>query len=69
MQPTCPRCDGFIPNNEQPGAYPGALSRTDNQTEICSACGQAEAMEQFANNLMPQSEWAAFTQFESGDAE
>jgi hypothetical protein len=39
----CPRCLGFIPSNERPGAYPGALSRVDNETEICSACGMEEA--------------------------
>jgi hypothetical protein len=42
----CPRCTGSIPNNETPGAYPGALSRTDNKTEICSECGTQEAFEQ-----------------------
>lgn len=47
-KPICPRCGSFIPNDEQPGAYPGALSRTDNFTEVCSACGSREAMEQFA---------------------
>lgn len=40
----CPRCAGFIPSNEQPGEYPGALSRADNKTEICSACGTEEAL-------------------------
>jgi len=40
----CPICDGAIPNNENPGAYPGALSRFDNETYVCSACGQAEAL-------------------------
>lgn len=43
----CPICSGFIPNNETPGAYPGALSRRDNATEICSACGTEEALEDF----------------------
>jgi hypothetical protein len=42
--PVCPTCGGYIPNNYTPGAYPGALSRKDNQTEICSACGTAEAL-------------------------
>ena len=42
--PVCPTCGGYIPNNDTPGAYPGALSRKDNLTEICSACGTAEAM-------------------------
>jgi len=41
----CPSCNGFIPNNETPGAYPGAISRKDNKTEICSACGVEEAVQ------------------------
>lgn len=45
--PFCPRCGGYITNNETPGAYPGALSRIDNQTEICSACGEDEALEEY----------------------
>lgn len=40
----CPRCLGAIPNNDQPGAYMGALSRVDNHSEICSPCGVEEAM-------------------------
>lgn len=40
----CPNCGGFIPNDETPGAYRGALSRKDNKTEICSACGTNEAL-------------------------
>lgn len=43
--PVCPACGGYIPNNDTPGAYPGALSRRDNETEICSECGQREAFE------------------------
>jgi hypothetical protein len=27
--------------------YPGAISRKDNKTEICSQCGEDEAMEDF----------------------
>ncbi len=46
--PVCPSCNGYIPNNETPGAYPGALSRKDNLTEICSACGVHEALRAFA---------------------
>lgn len=52
-RPTCPRCTGAIPNNAQPGAYPGALSRVDNETEICSSCGTEEAMFQFTNPGVP----------------
>ena len=43
----CPRCLGLIPNAEFAGMYPGALSRTDNKTEICSDCGNMEAIEDF----------------------
>lgn len=42
--PVCPICLGYIPNNLAPGAYPGAISRIDNETEICSECGQKEAI-------------------------
>lgn len=45
----CPRCGGGIPNSATPGAYPGALSRLDNKTYVCSDCGAAEAMWQFAH--------------------
>lgn len=44
--PKCPRCGGYIPNDVTPGEYPGALSRWDNRTEVCSACGTEEAMMQ-----------------------
>jgi hypothetical protein len=40
----CPRCVGFIPSNERPGEYMGAISRIDNTTEICSECGTEEAL-------------------------
>lgn len=44
----CPRCNNnFIPCNAAPGAYTGALSRADNKTEICSTCGEDEAMKDF----------------------
>jgi hypothetical protein len=36
----CPRCLGKMEG------FP-ALSRTDNKTDICSPCGQTEAMEAF----------------------
>lgn len=42
----CPRCQfNWIPSNAHPGKYPGAISRADNKTEICSDCGTAEAMQ------------------------
>ena len=37
---TCPSCGGVLP-----AGYPAALSRRDGKTEICSACGTLEAME------------------------
>lgn len=40
----CRRCGGGVPNDERAGEYPGALSRLDNQTYICSRCGEEEAM-------------------------
>ena len=54
----CPRCGGFIPNNKTPGAYPGALSRTDNSTYVCSECGRIEAAEDAGGHgAMPQFYW------------
>lgn len=47
MPEKCPRCGGGIPSDEREGEYPGALSRVDNETEICSKCGRAEGMWQF----------------------
>ena len=66
VYPTCPRCSGPIPNATDLGGYPGALSRTDNATEICSDCGTREAMEQMTGPqyLTPQSEWIAFREFD-----
>ena len=47
-----------MPNTEYKGQYPGALSRTDNETEICSDCGTNEALENtFGRGPIPQSEW------------
>ncbi len=41
----------------QRGAYPGALSRTDNVTEICSNCGTMEAIAQIGAVMQSQHEW------------
>jgi hypothetical protein len=49
---TCPGCGGGIPNNETPGLYPGAISRYDNRTEICSSCGTNEAMADWQGGLI-----------------
>lgn len=40
----CPRC------NQNFTEYP-ALSRRDNKTEICSKCGQEEAMFDYAHSM------------------
>jgi hypothetical protein len=45
--PICPICGHLVPNDSQPGEYPGAMSRVDNRTEICSDCGTREAMLDF----------------------
>jgi len=47
----CPRCGGGVPNDQHPGEYPGALSRYDNETYVCSSCGSAEAM--MGGHLIP----------------
>lgn len=52
----CPRCDGCIPCNARPGAYPGALSRADNATYICSDCGAEEA----TTLLAPVEQWPVY---------
>lgn len=65
---TCPRCieHRWIPNNDKPGAYPGAISRADNATEICSACGEDEALKDyFDGGCEPLSEWPVTLQFTS----
>jgi hypothetical protein len=49
----CPRCGGGVPNDATPGAYPGALSRVDNATYICSTCGSDEGMFNFVNPTLP----------------
>lgn len=50
----CPRCD----DHYLPIGYPGALSRVDNITEICSICGTDEGITQhFAGFLAPINEW------------
>lgn len=39
----CPKCNKII------NGY-SAISRRDNETEICSECGQLEALEDFFKN-------------------
>jgi len=47
----CPICGGAIPNALHEGEYAGALSRVDNETEICSECGFMEAMQGFYKSI------------------
>lgn len=54
---TCPRCLHQIPNDKTPGAYMGAVSRRDNKTEVCSACGTEEAMIQFGGGSLDDEQW------------
>lgn len=54
--PICPICSGYIPNATHPGQYPGAISRRDNKTEICSACGIVEALEVLKNFIKAKSQ-------------
>lgn len=50
----CPRCRIDI----LPIGYPGALSRTDNKTEICSRCGTEEGLEDWImGGHRKQTEW------------
>lgn len=53
----CPRCGDDVPQPGHKGEWRGALSRTDNRTEVCSACGTDEAYEQGAGALRPQNDW------------
>jgi hypothetical protein len=47
----CPRCSSNLEG------FP-AISRTDNKTEICSPCGQTEAMEAFVyKTIKTQDMW------------
>lgn len=51
LKHVCPICKGGIPNDQAPGMYPGAISRRDNKTEICSNCGTVEAMDDWAKHI------------------
>ena len=53
VKPVCPRCLGYIPSNAFAGQYPGAISRIDNKTEVCSDCGLEEAI----LALIPLNQW------------
>lgn len=57
----CPRCNQGIPSDENEGQYPGAISRTDNETEVCSSCGTFEGLEAWCGTLTPKREWFRVT--------
>lgn len=51
--PFCPSCGSLLPD------YPGAVSRQDNKTEICSDCGMIEAFSDYAQSFKgPSAEYA-----------
>lgn len=51
---TCPRCG----ERDLPLGHPGAISRVDNRTEVCSPCGVDEALaDYFGRTLAPVSAW------------
>lgn len=54
---TCPKCGRGTLRLDRPAL--NALSRTDNETYICSECGTREAMEDFSATVHPQSRWVA----------
>ena len=56
-QTTCPRCGDPIPNAAYRGQYKGAVSRTDDMTEVCSACGVDEALGLVRDRLVSQDYW------------
>ena len=53
---TCPRCGHFIPNDQEPGAYPGAWS-PGRRVEICSPCGPEEALVGYRGADLSQESW------------
>lgn len=65
----CPRCLGYIPNNESPGESPGVTSRTDNQTKVCSDCGRDEYHENLnLGGAIEQSLWPSTNRIPLRDA-
>ncbi len=53
----CPRCGHSIPNDGEPGAFMGALSRADGMTEVCSACGRHEAFLGYRRGAPVEEDW------------
>ena len=40
----CARCGGGVPSDQHRGEFAGVMSRFDNETYICTACGRDEAV-------------------------
>lgn len=61
----CPRCEHWIPNDGEPGAHPGAISRHFGArgperymgAEICSPCSLEEAFLQFGGANLRDEVW------------
>ena len=56
---TCPRCGEETLRTDRPAM--NALSRTDNETYVCSGCGTSEALEDFQRGMSRHSKesWKA----------
>ncbi len=57
----CPRCHTY----NLPIGYPGAISRVDNMTEICSPCGNDEGLLDYftKRGCQPIDEWPVTISF------
>lgn len=51
----CPRCGNQKLRTDRPAM--NALSRTDNQTYVCSDCGTAEALDDYFGTPLKQTDW------------
>jgi hypothetical protein len=69
--PVCPRCGGYIPSNDRPGAYPGSWSRRfrdiefdmprELMTMVCAECGIEEAIFQLSGFDLSDEKWPVTT--------
>jgi hypothetical protein len=58
MDTTCRRCGHHVPNDQFPGEYPGALSRTEGpDVTVCGPCGNDEGVKQRSGVLEARDEW------------
>lgn len=57
----CPRCCKYL----LPVRHMGAISRSDNRTEVCQVCGTDEAMRNFHGlPAQPKEEWPVPLEYE-----